>query len=80
MLSWNKNTNIQEGLICCLKHSLHHPLFFILTIAPPGRCRSDVQRSFPSVFVLTGLDVYKKKGGGGSQGETSHMKTNLIQG
>lgn len=30
---------------------------FILTIAPPRRCWSYIQRSFPPVFVLTGLDV-----------------------
>lgn len=67
IFSWNKTkTKIQEGLISCPTRSLHPSLLFILTVAPSGRCGSDVQRSFPSVFVLTGLDVYE--GGGVSGG------------
>lgn len=37
--------------------SFHYLSPFTLTIAPPRRCGSYVQRAFPPVFVLTGLDV-----------------------
>lgn len=38
--------------------SFHYLSPFTLTIAPPRRCGSYVQRAFPPVFVLTGLDVW----------------------
>lgn len=37
--------------------SFHHLSPFALTITPPRRCGSYVERAFPPVFVLTRLDV-----------------------
>lgn len=41
--------------------SFHYLSPFTLTIAPPRCCGSYVQRAFPPVFVLTGLDVWGEK-------------------
>lgn len=44
---------------------------FRLTIAPPGRGGSDIQRAFPPVLVLAGLDVW-------GEGTTAHQHANKL--